>query len=90
MPKLTEHFLAALCVDKDSKDRLVFDTVSPGLSVRVTAKGTRRFIVQWTDPVTATWMVAMKWSRLESEPPPSTSLRRRGEIIMRTRFRPAA
>jgi integrase len=31
---------------------LVFDTVSPGLGVRVTAKGTRTFIVQWTDPVT--------------------------------------
>ena len=52
MPKLTERFLAALSVDKDRKDRLVFDTVSPGLGVRVTAKGTRRFIVQWTDPVT--------------------------------------
>ena len=45
MPKLTERFLAALSVDKDRKDRLVFDTVSPGLGV------TRRFIVQWTDPV---------------------------------------
>ena len=52
MPKLTERFLAALSVEKDRKDRLVFDTVSPGLGVRVTAKGTRRFIVQWTDPVT--------------------------------------
>jgi integrase len=39
-------------VDKDRKDRLVFDTVSPGLGVRVTAKGTRTFIVQWTDPAT--------------------------------------
>jgi hypothetical protein len=48
MPKLTERFLAALSVDKDRKDRLVFDTVSPGLGVRVTAKGTRTFIVQWT------------------------------------------
>jgi hypothetical protein len=28
------------------------DTLSPGLGVRVTAKGTRTFIVQWTDPVT--------------------------------------
>ena len=52
MPKLTERFLAAQSVDKDRKDRLVFDTVSPGLGVRVTAKGTRTFIVQWTDPVT--------------------------------------
>ena len=46
MPKLTDRFLAALSVDKDRKDRLVFDTVSPGLGVRVTAKGTRTFIVQ--------------------------------------------
>src|SRR5215831_12244360 len=52
MPKLTDRFLAALSVDKDRKDRLVFDTVSPGLGVRVTAKGTRTFIAQWTDPVT--------------------------------------
>src|SRR5215469_15657853 len=52
MPKLTDRFLAALSVDKDRKDRLVFDTVSPGLGVRLTAKGTRTFIVQWTDPVT--------------------------------------
>jgi integrase len=52
MPKLTDRFLAALSVNKDRKDRLVFDTVSPGLGVRVTAKGTRTFIVQWTDPVT--------------------------------------
>jgi hypothetical protein len=52
MPRLTDRFLAALSVDKDRKDRLVFDTVSPGLGVRVTAKGTRTFIVQWTDPVT--------------------------------------
>jgi hypothetical protein len=41
MPRLTDRFLAALSVDKD---RLVFDTVSPGLGVRVTAKGKRTFI----------------------------------------------
>jgi integrase len=52
MPKLTDRFLAALSMDNDRKDRLVFDTVSPGLGVRMTAKGTRTFIVQWTDPVT--------------------------------------
>jgi cell division protein FtsL len=39
-------------VDNNRKDRLVFDTVSPGLGVRVTAKGTRTFVAQWTDPVT--------------------------------------
>jgi hypothetical protein len=39
MPKLTDRFLVALSVDKDRKDRLVLDTLSPGLGVRVTAKG---------------------------------------------------
>src|ERR1700730_16558922 len=52
MPKLTNRLLAALTVEKGRKDRLVFDTVSPGLGVRLTAKGTRTFIAQWTDPAT--------------------------------------
>src|SRR5438477_11605516 len=52
MPKLTDRFLAALRVDDGRKDRLVFDTACPGLGVRVTAKGTRTFIAQWTDPAT--------------------------------------
>lgn len=52
MPKLTDRFLAALAVKEGRKDRLVFDTACPGLGVRVTAKGTRMFIAQWTDPAT--------------------------------------
>jgi integrase len=52
MPKLTDRFLAALTVEDGRKDRLVFDTACPGLGVRVTAKGTRTFIAQWTDPAT--------------------------------------
>src|ERR1700730_12799056 len=52
MPKLTNRLLAALTVEKGRKDRLVFDTVSPGLGVRLTAKGTRTFVAQWTDPAT--------------------------------------
>jgi integrase len=52
MPKLTNRLLAALAVEEGRKDRLVFDTTSPGLGVRVTAKGTRTFIAQWTDPAT--------------------------------------
>ncbi len=52
MPKLTDRFLAALKVENGRKDRLVFDTACPGLGVRVTTKGTRTFIAQWTDPVT--------------------------------------
>ena len=49
MPKLTDRLLVTLAVEDGRKDRLVFDTVSPGLGVRVTAKGTRTFIAQWTD-----------------------------------------
>jgi integrase len=52
MPKLTDRFLAALIVEDGRKDRLVFDTACPGLGVRVTAKGTRTFIAQWSDPAT--------------------------------------
>src|ERR1700686_2571524 len=52
MPKLTEGLLATLTVANGRKDRMVFDTVCPGLGVRVTAKGTRTFIAQWTDPAT--------------------------------------
>src|ERR1700692_4977407 len=52
MPKLTDNLLLTLTVQNGRKDRLVFDTVSPGLGVRVTAKGTRTFLAQWTDPAT--------------------------------------
>jgi integrase len=52
MPKLTDRFLAGLKVENGRKDRLVFDTACPGLGVRLTAKGTRTFIAQWTDPAT--------------------------------------
>jgi integrase len=52
LAKLTDRFLAALKVEEGRKDRLVFDTACPGLGVRLTAKGTRIFIAQWTDPVT--------------------------------------
>jgi integrase len=52
VPKLTDRFLAGLTVEGGRKDRLVFDTACPGLGVRVTAKGSRTFLVQWTDPAT--------------------------------------
>jgi integrase len=52
MPRLTDRFLAGLKVEEGRKDRLVFDSACPGLGVRVTAKGTRTFIAQWTDPAT--------------------------------------
>lgn len=52
MEKLTDRGLAKLTVAEGRKDRLVFDSTCPGLGARVTAKGTRTFIVQWTDPAT--------------------------------------
>src|SRR6185436_4075598 len=52
MPKLTDRLLTALKVENGRKDRLAFDTACPGLGVRVTTKGTRTFIAQWTDPAT--------------------------------------
>ena len=52
MPKFTDKFLAALACAEGRKDRLVFDTACPGLGCRITAKGTRTFIAQWTDPAT--------------------------------------
>src|SRR5215472_18549897 len=52
MPKFTDRFLAAQKVENGRKDRLLFDTVCRGLGVRVTARGTRTFIAQWTDPAT--------------------------------------
>src|SRR5215469_10578138 len=52
MPRFSDRFIASLKVQEGRKDRLVFDTACPGLGIRVTAKGTRTFIAQWTDPVT--------------------------------------
>ncbi|HYZ39112.1 MAG TPA: Arm DNA-binding domain-containing protein [Stellaceae bacterium] len=50
--KFTDAFLRDQTVAAGRKDRLVFDIACPGLRVRVTAKGTKIFIVQWTDPAT--------------------------------------
>lgn len=52
MPKLSDRELTKLKVAPGQKDRLVFDTTTTSLGVRVTAKGTKTFIVQWTDPAT--------------------------------------
>jgi integrase len=52
MPKLTDRLLISLQVPEGRKDRLVFDAQCPGLAVRVTTKGTRTFLVQWTDKLT--------------------------------------
>src|SRR6266550_289753 len=52
VPKFTDRLIGSLKVASGRKDRLVFDTACPGLGVRVTAKGTRTFVAQWTDPAT--------------------------------------
>jgi integrase len=52
MAKFTDRFLAGLKVEPGRKDRMVFDSACRGLGVRMTAKGTRTFICQWTDPTT--------------------------------------
>jgi hypothetical protein len=52
MPELTHELLISLQVPEGRKDRLVFDVQCPGLAVRITKKGTRTFLVQWTDRVT--------------------------------------
>lgn len=52
MPKFTDTFLAGFVLQPGQKDRLAFDTVTPGLGVRITTKGTRLFLAQWTDPAT--------------------------------------
>jgi integrase len=50
--RLSEKVLAGLKLAEGRKDRLVFDAACPGLGVRLTAKGTRTFVAQWTDPAT--------------------------------------
>jgi integrase len=52
MPKFTDRSLAALKVEPGRKDRLLFDTECAGLGLRITTKGTKSFLVQWTDPAT--------------------------------------
>ena len=50
--RLNERTIAGLALLPGQKDRLVFDAACPGLGVRLTAKGTRTFVAQWTDPAT--------------------------------------
>ena len=52
MPNFTDRTLKSLRVDPGKKDRLLFDTDCPGSGSRVTARGTRSLICQWTDPGT--------------------------------------
>ena len=52
MAKLTDRLIGSLKVPAGKKDRIVFDSETKGLGVRVTKAGSRVFIVQWTDPAT--------------------------------------
>ena len=46
--KLTEHKIERLTVEPGRKDRLVFDDQQRGLAVRVSAKGGRSYLAQFT------------------------------------------
>ena len=50
--RLTDKILKSLSVESGRKDRLIFDDECRGMAVRITAAGTRSFLVQWTDPAT--------------------------------------
>ena len=52
MAKLTDRLIGSLKVPPGKKDRIVFDDECRGLGVRVTAAGSRVFLVQWTDSAT--------------------------------------
>ncbi|AWK85914.1 tyrosine-type recombinase/integrase [Azospirillum thermophilum] len=46
--KLTERTIAALACEEGKRDRLVFDDTVSGLGVRITASGSKTFLVQYT------------------------------------------
>ena len=46
--KLTEKRIAQLSIEPHRKDRLVFDSEQQGLAVRLSGKGRRTFVVQYT------------------------------------------
>lgn len=50
--KFTDRSLKSLALAPGQKDLVRFDDDCPGLGVRLTGKGTRAFLVQWTDPAT--------------------------------------
>lgn len=50
--RFADRSLKALALEPGQKDLTRFDDDCPGLGVRLTAKGTRAFIIQWTDPAT--------------------------------------
>ena len=50
--KFTNEALKEMKPERGQKDCLTFDTECRGLGVRATANGTKRFLVQWTDPAT--------------------------------------
>jgi hypothetical protein len=46
--KLTERKIEKLTVEKGRRDRLVFDDEQRGLAVRVTARGGKTYLCQYT------------------------------------------
>jgi integrase len=50
--RFTDRSIKALALPSGKKDMLVFDDECRGLGIRVTAKGNKNFIVQWTDAAT--------------------------------------
>src|SRR3954452_19485303 len=52
MPRFSDTLISKLTVEGERKDRLLFDSACPGLGLRITKKGTKTFLVQWTDPAT--------------------------------------
>jgi integrase len=50
--RFTNKYLKGLKPKPEQKDCIKFDTECRGLGVRATTSGARRFLVQWTDPVT--------------------------------------
>ena len=89
MAKLSERFLATLKVTPGRKDRLVFDAACPGLGVRVTARGTRTFIAQWTDPATKQKVreVVGVWGNLTLEQARDAVRARLGQVALGVNLR---
>ena len=63
MPNFSDRYLAGLKLEPGQKDRLLFDEDCRGLGVRLSALGTRTFLVQWTDRATGD-RPPLKWSAL--------------------------
>ena len=87
--KLTDKTVEAAQCPAGSKDKLFFDDVLPGFGLRVTASGTRTFIVQYNVGRTKRRVVLGVWGRELT----TTQARRKAEALrgqVRDRRDPAA